>query len=64
MIGSSFTTLTATSVGAGQTDNSTLSVPAQAHTTTVIIKYTVANTSDSLSQSEATLSIIYHKIVK
>ena len=56
--GSSYTTLTATSVAAGQTDSSTLSVPAQSHGTSVIIKYTVANTSEGLSQSEATLSTI------
>ena len=56
--GSSFTTLTATSVAAGQTDSSSLSVPAQSHGTAVIIKYTVANTSEGLSQSEVTLSTI------
>ena len=56
--GSSYTTLTATSVAAGQTDTSSLSVPAQSHGTAVIIKYSVANTSEGLSQSEATLSTI------
>ena len=35
-----------------------MSVPAQTHGTAVIIKYSVANTSEGLSQSEATLSTI------
>ncbi len=56
--GSSYTTLTATSVAAGQTDTSSLSISAQSHTTAVIIKYSVANSSEGLSQSEATLSTI------
>ena len=41
--GSNYTTLTTTSVAAGQTDNSSLSVPAQSHGTEVIIKYSVEN---------------------
>ena len=56
--GSSYTTLTATSVAAGATDTSSLSISAQTHTTEVIIKYSVANSSEGLSQSEATLSTI------
>ena len=53
-----YTTLTTTSVAAGQTDNSSLSVPAQSHGTEVIIKYSVENATEGLSQSEATLSTI------
>ena len=56
--GSNYTTLTTTSVAAGQTDNSSLSVPAQSHGTEVIIKYSVENATEGLSQSEATLSTI------
>ena len=56
--GSSYTTLSTATVGAGQTDTSSLSIPSQTHTTQVIIKYSVANTSEGLSQSEATLSTI------
>ena len=56
--GSNYTTLSTTTVAAGQTDSSSLSVPAQSHGTSVIIKYTVTNTSEGLSQSEATLSTI------
>ena len=56
--GSNYTTLSTATVAAGQTDSSSLSVPAQSHGTSVIIKYTVANTSEGLSQSEATLSTI------
>ena len=56
--GSSYTTLTATSVAAGATNSSSLSISAQTHTTAVIIKYSVANASEGLSQSEATLSTI------
>ena len=56
--GSNYTTLSTATVAAGQTDNSSLSIPAQSHGTAVIIKYTVANTSEGLSQSEATLSTI------
>ena len=56
--GSNFTVLTATTVGAGATDSSSLSVPALSHDTSVIIKYSVANSSEGLSQSEVTLSTI------
>jgi len=56
--GSNYTTLSTATVGAGQTDTSSLSIPSQTHTTQVIIKYSVANTSEGLSQSEATLSTI------
>ena len=56
--GSNFTVLTATTVGAGETDSSSLSVPALSHDTSVIIKYSVANASEGLSQSEVTLSTI------
>ena len=54
----SFTTFDTTTVGAGATDSTTLTIPAQAHTTTVVIKYSVANAANSLSQSEASVSAI------
>ena len=56
--GSSYTTLSTATVAAGQTDTSSLSIPSQTHTTQVIIKYSVANASEGLSQSEITLSTI------
>ena len=60
--GSSYTTLTATSVAAGQTDSSTLSVPAQSHGTSVIIKYTVANTSEGLEPIGSNFKHYNHKL--
>ena len=48
--GSNYTTLSTATVAAGQTDTSSLSIPAQTHTTQVIIKYSVANASEGLSQ--------------
>ena len=56
--GSNYTTLSTATVAAGQTDTSSLSVPAQSHDTSVIIKYCVANSSEGLSQSEVSLSTI------
>ena len=55
--GSSFTTLTQQLLELEQTDSTTLTIPAQAHTTTVVIKYSVANTANSLSQSEASVAL-------
>ena len=54
----SFTTLSTTTVGAGASDSTTLTIPAQVHLTTVVIKYSVANTANSLSQSEASVAAI------
>ena len=41
-----------------RTRDTSLSVPAKAHLTSVVIKYSATNTSEGLSQSEQTLSTI------